>query len=184
GAPGRVCARHRAARHGRYRGLQPAAGVRRLDPGHLPHRARRRDRPRGGTRTGRRRLRHQALQPTRTGGPDQGDPAPGRRTGAVTPPMAAQPTVPPPVAPAGPPPPPRPPFRFARTLTVRAILTTCTAAPVSVLVTALVAFPVALGAVNRAARQGLNDKARLVADLIGPRLANGRVDNPEPFVKR
>jgi two-component system sensor histidine kinase BaeS len=54
-------------------------------------------------------------------------------------------------------------------LTARAVWVTCLAALVSVLVTALVAFPLALRAANSEARKGLADKALIAADLIGSR---------------
>jgi two-component system sensor histidine kinase BaeS len=53
-----------------------------------------------------------------------------------------------------------------RTLTARAVLVTCLAALVSVLVTALVAFPLALRAANTEARRGLSDKADIVVDAV------------------
>jgi two-component system, OmpR family, sensor kinase len=56
--------------------------------------------------------------------------------------------------------------RFARTLTVRAVWVTCLAALVSVLVTALVAFPLAVRAANTQARNGLADNADIVADSV------------------
>lgn len=58
---------------------------------------------------------------------------------------------------------------FWRTLSARAILSTCVAALVSVLVTALVAFPLAVRAANDATRTGLSDKADLAADVLAPR---------------
>jgi two-component system sensor histidine kinase BaeS len=54
-------------------------------------------------------------------------------------------------------------------LTTRAVLVTCLAALVSVLVTALVALPVAVRAANAEARKGLADKAQLAADLVNTR---------------
>src|SRR5437763_2956550 len=62
---------------------------------------------------------------------------------------------------------PRP--RVTSGLTARAVVVTCLAALVSVLVTALVAFPLALRAANSQARRGLADKAQIAADLIGTR---------------
>src|SRR5438105_2724057 len=59
--------------------------------------------------------------------------------------------------------------RLTSGLTARAVLVTCLAALVSVLVTALVAFPLALRATNAEARKGLADKAQIAADLIGTR---------------
>jgi two-component system sensor histidine kinase BaeS len=55
------------------------------------------------------------------------------------------------------------------TLTTRAVVVTCLAALVSVLVTALVALPFAVRAANKEARKGLADKAVLAADLVNSR---------------
>jgi two-component system sensor histidine kinase BaeS len=55
------------------------------------------------------------------------------------------------------------------TLTARAVFITCLVAFVSVLVTALVAAPLALQGANRAARDGLADQAELAAALINTR---------------
>src|SRR5436305_9497363 len=56
-----------------------------------------------------------------------------------------------------------------RSLTARAIVVTCLAALVSVLVTALVALPLAVRTANNEARKGLTDKATIAADYIGSR---------------
>jgi signal transduction histidine kinase len=53
-----------------------------------------------------------------------------------------------------------------RTFTARAILVTCATAIVSVIVTAVVAFPVAVTAANTQARQGLGEKATLAGDVL------------------
>src|SRR5262245_62538498 len=74
--------------------------------------------------------------------------------------------------PVGPPGRGRPLPRFGRTLTARAVLSTCLAALVSVLVTAAVAFPLALRSANDAVRAGLADKASLAASLINPSGSN------------
>jgi two-component system sensor histidine kinase BaeS len=58
---------------------------------------------------------------------------------------------------------------FARTLTARVILATCVAALVSVLVTALVAFPLAARAANTATRSALSDKATFAAEILSTR---------------
>lgn len=96
----------------------------------------------------------------------------------------------PPAAPSGPPPAPlwppapvrtgaapwlarRPRSRFTRTLTARAVLSTCLAALISVLVTAAVAFPLALRSANDAVRTGLADKSSLAASLINPPVGTG-----------
>jgi signal transduction histidine kinase len=110
-----------------------------------------------------------------------------RRQPASTVPNAAQgyPRRRPDLPPAGPwpPPPGRAPWppsaprgprsRFTRTLTARAVLSTCLAALISVLVTALVAFPLALRSANDAVRTGLADKASLAASLINPPTGTG-----------
>jgi signal transduction histidine kinase len=74
--------------------------------------------------------------------------------------------------------------RFGRTVTARAILVTCVAAVVSVLVTALVAFPIALRAANQDARTALDKEASLVAALLGPRLASPRTRDDEAILRR
>lgn len=53
--------------------------------------------------------------------------------------------------------------RLHRTLTARAVLVTCAAALISVLVTAAVAFPLAIRAAGDEARAGLADRADIVA---------------------
>jgi two-component system sensor histidine kinase BaeS len=55
---------------------------------------------------------------------------------------------------------------MTRTLGARAILVTCTTAIISVIVTALVAFPVTVRSANQAAREGLNQKAQLAGDVL------------------
>lgn len=61
---------------------------------------------------------------------------------------------------------PRPRGRFARTLTARAVLVTCAVALVSVVVTVLVAVPLAVRSAERRDREALADQARLVADVL------------------
>jgi two-component system sensor histidine kinase BaeS len=56
--------------------------------------------------------------------------------------------------------------RVLGSLTARAVATTCLVALVSVLVTALVAVPLAVRAANDATRAGLRDKASLTVDLV------------------
>jgi two-component system sensor histidine kinase BaeS len=68
---------------------------------------------------------------------------------------------------------PRGAARFLRTLNARAVVATCLAALISVLVTALVAFPLALRSANDAVRSGLADKASLAASLINPTPGTG-----------
>jgi two-component system, OmpR family, sensor kinase len=116
--------------------------------------------------------------------PTVAGPAPGRPPGpAARPAPALSPPPSPPPGPswssgpgqAGPPlwltRAPRSPF--TRTLTARAVLATCIAALISVLVTAAVAFPLALRSANDAVRTGLADKASLAASLINPPTGTG-----------
>ncbi|HKE65018.1 MAG TPA: ATP-binding protein [Micromonosporaceae bacterium] len=79
---------------------------------------------------------------------------------------------------SGPPRPPRVRTRFTRTLTARAVVSTCIAALISVLVTAAVAFPLALRSANDTVRAGLTDKASLAASLINP---TGAAANAAPI---
>ena len=67
--------------HGRHRGLPTAARRGRLDAGAVRHRPRRRGRPRARPGDGRRRLRHQAVQPARArgAGADRAAPLRARR---------------------------------------------------------------------------------------------------------
>jgi signal transduction histidine kinase len=67
-----------------------------------------------------------------------------------------------------------------RTFNARAILVTCATAVVSVIVTALVAFPVAVSSANTQARQGLHEKATLAGDV----LAIARPADRENLVRR
>ncbi len=66
--------------------------------------------------------------------------------------------------------------RFTGTLTARAVLITTAAALVSVLVTALVAFPVAIRKTNSEASQGLADKANLVATVLSTKVGAAAQD--------
>ena len=70
------------------------------------------------------------------------------------------------------------------TLTARTIIVTCAAALISVLVTALVAAPVGVRAADKQARQGLTDKTKLAADLLGPRLVTPRTRDEERVVQQ
>jgi len=65
-------------------------------------------------------------------------------------------------------------------LTARAVAVTCLVALASVLVTALVAAPIAIRAANGATRDGLHDKTLLAADFVDRR--NGAVGQ-EAFVR-
>ena len=73
-------------------------------------------------------------------------------------------------------------FRFARTLTARTILVTCVSALVSVVVTALVALPLANRPANRQIQQNLSDEATLAGLLMTPRIASPRTDDEERLV--
>ncbi|MGK5672378.1 sensor histidine kinase [Micromonospora sp. URMC 106] len=90
----------------------------------------------------------------------------------------AEPTVAPPVV--GPPAPPRP----GRTLTSRAVLVTCAVALVSVLVTAIVAVPLAVRGVERRDQEALAAQARLAAEVLRPRLETGRTGDEERLVRQ
>ncbi|MEU5944379.1 HAMP domain-containing sensor histidine kinase [Micromonospora sp. NPDC047465] len=93
----------------------------------------------------------------------------------------AEPTVALPVV--GPPArPPRP--RPARTLTSRAVLVTCAVALVSVLVTAIVAVPLAVRGVERRDQEALAAQARLAAEVLRPRLETGRTADEERLVRQ
>jgi signal transduction histidine kinase len=74
--------------------------------------------------------------------------------------------------------------RFGRTLTARAVLVTCAVAVVSVLVTALVAFPIAMREADRDARAALDKEAALVAALLGPRVASPRTRDEDTVLRR
>jgi two-component system OmpR family sensor kinase len=80
-----------------------------------------------------------------------------------------RPTAPAPNRPAWPP----RRVRFGRTLTARAVLATCLAALISVLVTAAVAVPLAVSSANNQVRAGLADKATLAANLVTSNAATG-----------
>lgn len=73
--------------------------------------------------------------------------------------------------PPGPQPPGRPaqeePRRALQTLTARAVGVTCAVAVVSVLVTALVAFPLALRSAEQERREALAEEATVIADVMG-----------------
>ncbi|WP_019901515.1 ATP-binding protein [Salinispora arenicola] len=69
----------------------------------------------------------------------------------------------------------RPSFtRHGQTLTVRAVLVTCAVALVSVLVTAIVAVPLAVRGVERREQQALAGQARLAAEALRSRLETPR----------
>lgn len=72
--------------------------------------------------------------------------------------------------------------RFGRTLTARAVLVTCAVALVSVLVTAVVAVPLAARSAERQAREALAAQARLAAEVLRPRVDRGRTSDEERIV--
>lgn len=82
-------------------------------------------------------------------------------------------------------PPPAPPRRrFGRTLTARAVLVTCAVALVSVLVTAIVAVPLAVRGVERRDQEALAAQARLAAEVLRPRLMTGRTADEERLLRQ
>ncbi|MEH1102003.1 sensor histidine kinase [Micromonospora sp. CPCC 205561] len=93
----------------------------------------------------------------------------------------AEPTgAPRPARPAAPPRRARP----GRTLTSRAVLVTCAVALVSVLVTAIVAVPLAVRGAERRDREALAAQARLAAEVLRPRLETGRTADEERLVRQ
>lgn len=72
----------------------------------------------------------------------------------------------------------------SRSLNGRAVLVTCAAALVSVIVTAAVGFPIALRAANQEARDALNTEAILVVAAMGPRLVTPRTADEETMLRR
>ncbi|MEW2377328.1 HAMP domain-containing sensor histidine kinase [Micromonospora sp. NPDC047812] len=81
-------------------------------------------------------------------------------------------------------PPPAPRHRPGRTLTSRAVLVTCAVALVSVLVTAIVAVPLAVRGVERRDQEALAAQARLAAAVLRPRLETGRTADEERIVRQ
>ncbi|MEV4666102.1 HAMP domain-containing sensor histidine kinase [Micromonospora echinofusca] len=79
-------------------------------------------------------------------------------------------------------PPPR--HRPGRTLTSRAVLVTCAVALVSVLVTAIVAVPLAVRGVERRDQEALAAQARLAAEVLRPRLETGRTADEERLIRQ
>ncbi|WP_446217455.1 sensor histidine kinase [Micromonospora sp. IBHARD004] len=118
-----------------------------------------------------------------TGPPPPGSwPPPGPRP-ATGPHRPQQPTVALPViGPRTPPPPPR--RRFASTLTTRAVLVTCAVALVSVLVTALVAVPLAVRGAERRDQAALAAQARLAADVLRVRAARQRDNAGDRLIRQ
>ncbi|MEU2667083.1 HAMP domain-containing sensor histidine kinase [Micromonospora sp. NPDC007220] len=80
--------------------------------------------------------------------------------------------------------PPAPRHRPGRTLTSRAVLVTCAVALVSVLVTAIVAVPLAVRGVERRDQEALAAQARLAAAVLRPRLETGRTADEERIVRQ
>ncbi|MEU1883916.1 HAMP domain-containing sensor histidine kinase [Micromonospora sp. WMMD987] len=100
-------------------------------------------------------------------------------TAARPPATAPPPPGTPPTTAARPPTTPRPATgrprrRFTHTLTARAVLVTCAVALVSVLVTALVAVPLAVRGVERRDQAALAAQARLAADVLRVRPSRQR----------
>ncbi|MCG5446761.1 HAMP domain-containing histidine kinase [Micromonospora sp. NIE79] len=93
------------------------------------------------------------------------------------------PTMALPVVGAAPPTAPRR-ARFGRTLTARAVLVTCAVALVSVLVTAIVAVPLAIRGAERSEQQALAAQARLAAEVLRTRLDRGRSADEERLIQQ
>ncbi|NES29858.1 HAMP domain-containing protein [Micromonospora terminaliae] len=96
--------------------------------------------------------------------------------------MPEQPTVALPVIGSGPAAPPR--RRFAHTLTARAVLVTCAVALVSVLVTALVAVPLAVRGAERRDQEALAAQARLAAEVLRVRAARQRDNAGDRLIRQ
>ncbi|MGN9907922.1 sensor histidine kinase [Phytohabitans sp. LJ34] len=73
---------------------------------------------------------------------------------------------------------------LGRTLTARAVLAACAVAVVSVLVTALIAVPIAVRGVERQARDSLDQQAQVAAKLLRPRLNSGRTGDEERLIRQ
>jgi signal transduction histidine kinase len=73
---------------------------------------------------------------------------------------------------------------LGRTLTARAVLAACAVSVVSVLVTALIAVPIAIRGVERQARDSLDQQARVAVSLLRPRLDRGRTADEERIIRQ
>ncbi|WP_374102648.1 sensor histidine kinase [Micromonospora sp. D93] len=74
--------------------------------------------------------------------------------------------------------------RFGSTLTARAVLVTCAVALVSVLVTAIVAVPLAIRGAERSEQEALAAQARLAAEVLRTRLDRGRSADEERLIQQ
>lgn len=74
--------------------------------------------------------------------------------------------------------------RLGRTLTARAVLVTCAVALVSVLVTAIVAVPLAIRGAERSEQEALAAQARLAAEVLRTRLDRGRGADEERLIQQ
>ncbi|RLP99031.1 sensor histidine kinase [Micromonospora sp. CV4] len=74
--------------------------------------------------------------------------------------------------------------RPGRTLTTRAVLVTCAVALVSVLVTAIVAVPLAIRGAERRDQEALAAQARLAAEVLRTRLDRGRTADEERLIQQ
>ncbi|MFF0123665.1 sensor histidine kinase [Micromonospora arida] len=74
--------------------------------------------------------------------------------------------------------------RLGRTLTARAVLVTCAVALVSVLVTAIVAVPLAIRGAERSEQEALAAQARLAAEVLRTRLDRGRTADEERLIQQ
>ncbi|MER7461074.1 HAMP domain-containing sensor histidine kinase [Micromonospora sp. NPDC126480] len=79
---------------------------------------------------------------------------------------------------------PLPRTRSGRTLTTRAVLVTCAVAMVSVLVTAIVAVPLAVRGVERRDQQALAAEARVAAEALRSRLDTRRVADEQRLIRQ
>lgn len=73
---------------------------------------------------------------------------------------------------------------LGRTLTARAVLVTCAVALVSVLVTAIVAVPLAIRGAERRDQEALAAQARLAAEVLRTRLDRGRSADEERLIQQ
>ncbi|MDQ7911462.1 HAMP domain-containing sensor histidine kinase [Phytohabitans sp. ZYX-F-186] len=71
---------------------------------------------------------------------------------------------------------------LGRTITARAVLAACAVAVVSVLVTALIAIPIAVRGAERQALDSLDQQAQVAAKLLRPRLSSGRTGDEERLI--
>jgi two-component system sensor histidine kinase BaeS len=73
---------------------------------------------------------------------------------------------------------------IGQTLTARAVFAACAVAVVSVVVTALIAVPIAVQRVDQQARESLDQQARVAASLLRPRVDRGRDTDEERIIRQ